>query len=204
MELRDTFDQISTIRTQLAATDRLRGLRAVPIAFSGVLALLAAWAQDLWIADPGAAMGRYLLLWVGAAAISALAAGLELTRRVRESGSRLSIANALVAAQQFSPCLVAGAIVTVFVATRLPEQLWLLPGLWQILFGLGNLAACRLLPGPAIAVGVVYLAAGTVSLWLGDAALTPLAMGLPFALGQGLLAALLWWHHERPLREVCR
>ena len=52
MELRDAYDQITAIRTHLAATDRLRGLRAVPVAFSGLLALGAAVAQGLWIQDP--------------------------------------------------------------------------------------------------------------------------------------------------------
>ncbi|MGE3172560.1 MAG: hypothetical protein AB7O97_08015 [Planctomycetota bacterium] len=198
MELRDAFDQISTIRTQLAATDRLRGLRALPVALSGGLALLAAMAQALWIPDPLRAPLPWLVLWIGAATISALAAALEIARRVRESGSRLSVANAVLAVQQFTPCLVVGAIVTTFVALRLPELLWLLPGLWQLVFGLGNLAAVRLLPPPAFAVGAWYLATGALSLWLGEAALQPWVMGLPFALGQGGLAAILWWSHERP------
>lgn len=198
MELRDAFDQISTIRIQLAATDRLRGLRAVPIALSGGLALLAAAAQALWIPDPARSPTPYLVLWIGTAVISALAAGLELARRVRSSGSQLSVANAVVAAQQFAPCMIAGAIVTAFVVARLPELLWLLPGLWQLLFGLGNLAAHRMLPPQAFAVGAFYLASGAGSLWLGATALSPWVMGLPFALGQGTLAALLWWSHERP------
>ena len=42
MELRDAFDQITTIRTQLAATERLRSLRAIPIALSGLMAVAAA------------------------------------------------------------------------------------------------------------------------------------------------------------------
>ena len=204
MELRDAIDQITAIRTQLAATERLRALRAVPVAFSGLLALLAAAAQTLWIVVPAASTTRYLLLWVGTAAISALAAGLELLWRVRLSGSRLSAANALVALQQFLPSSVAGAVVTAVIAVRLPELLWLLPGLWQLLFGLGNLAAHRLLPGPAVLVGSLYLATGTACLWLGPLALAPWAMGLPFLAGQATLAAILWWHQERPQTEVGR
>ena len=40
--------------------------------------------------------------------------------------------------------------------------------------------------------------------WLGDAALHPWAMSLPFACGQGTLALLLWWYQERPRPEVRR
>lgn len=197
MELRDAFDQISTIRTQLAATDRLRGLRAVPVLLSGALALLAATAQMLWITAPRLEPTFYLLLWVGAALLSALAAGLELLRRVQVSGSALSIANATTAVQQFAPSLLAGALATGVLVQRPDAPLWLLPGLWQLLFGLGILAAQRLLPPWTWAVGAFYLGAGATTLSLGEAALAPWAMGLPFAFGQGGLAALLWWHQER-------
>jgi hypothetical protein len=198
MELRDAFDQIAAIRTQLAATERVRALRAVPVAFSGFAALLAAVAQSLWIAEPAADPQRYLLLWVGAALISALGAGLELLARARRRDCTLDAANALHAVRLFTPCLCAGAAVTSVVAFAHPGLLWLLPGLWQLLFGLGNLAAHRVLPAPAFAVGAMYLASGTACLWLGARALEPWAMGLPFLCGQLALAAILWWHHERP------
>jgi len=132
MELRDAYDQISVIHAQLAATERLRGLRALPVAFSGALALLAATVQSWWIADPQRDVARWLSLWIGAAAISSLAAGCALAHRVRASGSRLSVANAVLALREFSPCLLAGAIVTAAVVYRAPEQLWLLPGTGHI------------------------------------------------------------------------
>ncbi|MCA8963486.1 MAG: hypothetical protein H6838_10235 [Planctomycetes bacterium] len=204
MELRDAIDQISAIKTHLAAAERLRGLRAVPVAFSGLLALLAAAAQSLWVGDPLAAPHSYLVLWVGAAAISALAAGIELTARIRRSPSRLSVENALLALRQFAPALFVGAAVTAAVVVQLPEQLWILPGLWQLVFALGVLAAHRLLPGPVFAIGCLYLVTGSTCLGLGSAALSPLAMGMPFAVGQLSLAGILWWHQERPVRGGLR
>lgn len=197
MELRDAIDQISTIRTQLAATERLRSLRAIPVALSGLLAVLAAIVQARWIADPMLVPHQYLALWVGSAVLSGIAATIVVMRRAQRCPSALSVENARLAAMQFTPCIVVGAIVTWFLATRLPEQLWLLPGLWQLLFGLGNLAAHRLLPAPAIVVGVLFLASGTCCLWFGERSLDPWAMGLPFAVGQLSLATILWWHHER-------
>src|SRR5262245_66670669 len=95
MELRDAVDQIATIRTHLAATERLRSLRAVPVALSGLLALFAAALQALQVQEPLRAPGQYLLLWLGVAAISTLAAGLELLRRVRGARSGLGAANAV-------------------------------------------------------------------------------------------------------------
>ena len=197
MELRDAIEQISTIRTQLAATEHLRSLRAVPVAMSGVFALAAAMAQPWWCADPLADPAGYLWLWCGTAVFSGLLATLVVARRALASPGALSVANAKLAAMQFAPNLVVGAIVTGFVASELGHQLWLLPGLWQLLFGLGNLAAHRLLPAPALCVGVLFVASGTACLWFGERALDPWAMGLPFAVGQLALAAILWWHHER-------
>ena len=55
---------------------------------------------------------------------------------------------------------------------------------------------CFLFP-PAFAVGVMFLVTGACCLWLGERALAPWAMGVPFAAGQGGLAVILWWHHDR-------
>ena len=197
MELRDAIDQITTIRSQLAATEHLKSLRAVPVAISGLLALAAAIAQTVWLEDPTQFPRRYLLLWCGAALVSTALASVVVARRTLRCRGELSVANAWSAVRQFSPSLIVGAIVTWFVIDRQIELLWLLPGVWQLLFGLGNLAAHRLLPAPAFFIGVMFVASGTCCLWFGEAALDPWAMGLPFATGQLALAAILWWHHER-------
>ena len=197
MELRDAIERISTIHTQLAATERLRSLRAVPVALSGALALLAAIVQPFYVGDPLVSPRAYLALWGGTALFSGTAAAMIVLRRVRLSPSALNAANARLAAMQFAPSLVVGAIVTWFVVTRMPHQLWILPVLWQLLFGLGNLAAIRLLPASALLVGLMFVASGTCCLWFEERALDPWAMGLPFAAGQLALAAILWWHNER-------
>lgn len=197
MELQDAIEQLTVIRSQLARTERLRCLRAVPVAFSAALACTAAMAQDFWIGDPTAEPLRYLILWVGTAAISALAAAMEMAFRMRRSSGALTSATTMLAWEQFAPAMFAGVAITVFVATRLPDQLWLLPGLWQILFGLGNLAAWRLLPRPAFVVGAFFLLSGTTCLWLGERALEPWAMGIPFTTGQLVLSAVLYWRLER-------
>ena len=81
MELREALTQITEIRLQLARTEVFRGYRAMPVAFSGVVALLAGLIQAVTIADPVAQIGPYLALWIGAAAVSGLAAGLEMMVR---------------------------------------------------------------------------------------------------------------------------
>lgn len=198
MELRDAIDRISAIHSQLAATERLRSLRALPVAFSGLLAIAAALLQPLVVGEPLLSPATYAVHWCSAAIASAIVAAGVIARGAWSSSGALASAHARHALVQFVPCLAVGAFVTCFVVARLPQQLWLLPGLWQLLFGLGNLAAHRLLPAPAIAVGLSFLATGAICLWSGERALEPWAMGLPFAGGQLALAAILWWHHERP------
>jgi hypothetical protein len=198
MELRDAIDRISAIHSQLAATGQLRSLRALPVAFSGLLAIAAALLQPFLVGDPLQSPAAYALHWCSAAIASATVAAVATAQGVWRHRDALGPANARHALVQFLPCLLVGAFVTWFVVVRLPQQLWLLPGLWQLLFGLGNLAAHRLLPAPAVLVGVAFLATGACCLWFGERALDPWAMGLPFAGGQLALAAILWWHHERP------
>lgn len=197
MELRDAIDQITTIRSQLAATEHLKSLRAVPVAFSGLLAIAAAFAQVLWLEQPLDFPRRYLLIWCGAAVVSGTLAGVVVARRALRCPGELSAANAWLAVRQFAPSLLVGALVTWFVVEEQPQLLWMLPGLWQLLFGLGNLAAHRLLPAPAFAVGLMFVVTGACCLYLGQRALEPWAMGVPFAAGQLALAAILWWHNER-------
>ena len=53
MELRDALTQITEIRLQLARTEVFRGYRAMPVAFSGGVAVLAAVIQTATISGPG-------------------------------------------------------------------------------------------------------------------------------------------------------
>jgi hypothetical protein len=191
MELREALIQISEIRQQMARTEVFRGYRALPVAFSGVLALLAAVFQNVFIRDPEQEITAYLALWIGAAVISAVAAGVEMAFRTRGSLRREIT---WLAVEQFVPCLAAGALVTLVLVRTGRESLWMLPGLWQILFSLGVFASCRLLPRATFGVALFYLVAGLMTLALArdQAAFSPWAMGLPFGLGQLLAAGVLY------------
>jgi hypothetical protein len=199
MELRDALTQISEIRRQMARTEVFRGYRAVPVAFSGFLALAAAAIQAAWIANPLEEVPAYLALWVGAAVVSTVGAGTEMLLRARQSLSAWRREITWLAVEQFLPCLVAGGLLTFVLVRYAPESVWMLPGLWQILYSLGVFASCRLLPRATFVVAVFYLAAGLTSLALarGPAALSPWAMGLPFGIGQLLAATVLYRTLER-------
>ena len=194
MELQEALTQISEIRRQMARTEVFRGYRALPVAFSGALAGAAALAQSVWIRDPATQLSAYLTLWIGAAVISAMAAGFEMFWRTRGPAASLRREITWLAVEQFMPCLAAGALLTVVLVRNAPECVWMLPGLWQVVYSLGIFASCRLLPRATFGVALFYLAAGLTSLTLarGEAAFSPLAMGLAFGIGQFLAAGVLY------------
>jgi hypothetical protein len=206
MELHDALMQITEIRAQMARTQVFRGYRAVPVAGSAVLAFLAGAAQAAWIPDPARDINAYVALWTGAAVLSAVLAGAGMAaRRMKMLSSAWSREITWLAIEQFTPCLVAGAVLTATLIVRVPEGQPLLPGLWQILFGLGIFSSCRLLPRPTVFVAIFYQFTGCITLILarGDAAFSPWAMALPFGVGQLFAAAVLYWTLERRNGQAC-
>jgi hypothetical protein len=199
MELREALTQITEIRLQLARTEVFRGYRAMPVAFSGGVALLAALVQSLTIAEPNVQVSSYLGLWVSAAIVSGLAAGLEMAIRARNASTSIGRELTWLAIEQFSPGLVAGGLVTVTILRTSPENVGFLPGLWQIFFAMSLFASCRLLPRQTFWVAVFYFITGLVVLAQAHSgsALSPWMMGIPFGAGQFLSAAVLYRTLER-------
>jgi hypothetical protein len=130
---------------------------------------------------------------------SALAAGLEMMIRARNSSTPMTRELTWLALEQFCPALMAGALLTVVLVRSAPESLWMLPGLWQIVFSLGIFASCRLLPRPIFWVAVFYLGTGLAVLAVsnGESALSPWSMGIPYGAGQFLAAVVLYCTLER-------
>jgi hypothetical protein len=204
MDLREALDNIALIRRRMAETEVFRGYRALPVAFSAVLALGAGFVQQSILPRPNQDVPDYVALWSAVALVSILAAGLTMFLRDRVAGASSTRPVTWLAGGQFVPCLVAAASVTAVIVRVAPQIAWVLPGLWQVFFCQGVFASCRLLPRPAFAVGVFYLAAGVVTLLSarGPNSLTPWAMALPFGAGQLLAAAVLYWTLERPNGQV--
>jgi len=197
MELREALTQISEIRRQVARTELFRGYRAVPVAFSGLLALSVAAYQQMLLPDPKQNLFVYLSTWVGAALISMLATGMEMVLHYRRVPSSLTRETTWLAVGQFLPCVAAGGLLMFVLVGYAPDSLWMLPGLWALCFSLGIFASYRLLPRPTFYVALFYMCAGTLCLTLGEAALAPWVMGITFGLGQLFAAAILYWTLER-------
>jgi hypothetical protein len=204
MELREALSQIAEIRSRMAETEVFRGYRALPVVFSGLLAVLAAIAQPYCVPEPGRDVLHYCGLWVGVAAVSVAAAGLTMLIRDRYGVTSQTREVTFLALGQLAPSLAAGAIVTAVIIRRLPEAAGLLPGLWQMFLALGLFASCRLLPRATVWVGLFYLLSGAAVLAVArdGRLLHPWAMGLPFGVGQFGAAAVLYWSLERRHEET--
>ena len=127
------------------------------------------------------------------AAVSVGVIGFEMIFRSRRMHSPLADEMIAAAVLQFLPAGATGALLTGVVVWFAPQATWMLPGLWQIAFGLGVFASCRFLPRWMAIVGAWYVACGLAGLAFaqGPLAFSPLTMGVPFGLGQLLVAAVL-------------
>lgn len=112
--------------------------------------------------------------------------------RTRRIHSGLSNEMLRMAVEQFLPAAGAGLLVTIVLLRYVPQVTWMLPGMWQIIFGLGVFSSCRFLPRPMIAAGAWYLLTGLNCLAIGGyRALSPWTMGIAYGGGQLLVAAVL-------------
>jgi hypothetical protein len=188
--------EISLIRCQMARSTEFRGFGPATLAGTGALALAAAAAQAFWISDAAGQIAAYLCLWLGTAALSALMIAAETATRAVRAHSGLAQEMILNAIEQFAPAAVAGALLTAVLFRAAPAELWMLPGLWQVVFSLGIFASRRSLPAGTGLAGAWYLASGLACLAVGDGpcALAPWMMGLPFGVGQALVAAVVYHH----------
>jgi hypothetical protein len=196
-DLRRALAQIEAIRGQVARATEFRGYDPLTLAGTGVLAGIAAALQGALINSPARHPGVYLKLWVGTAALSLALISVETVLRVRRRHSTLALPMLRSAGGEFLPSIVAGLLITAVIAHDAAPEVWMLPGLWQVIFSLGVFSSCRLLPRPMFAVGLWYLSTGLILLAGGrDAcALSPWAMGVPFGIGQILVAAVLRFGH---------
>ena len=193
-DLDKALADITAIRSQMARGTEFRGYGPITVASTGLLAMLAAAIQALWLPDPASNPLAYLALWVATAAVSVVLIGVEMVARSRRIHSGLADEMIHAATEQFIPAGVAGMLITVVLYRFAPESLWMLPGLWQIVFSLGLFASCRSLPRPMFAAGVWYLGAGLATLALanGEQAFSPYAMAVPYGVGQLYIAAVLY------------
>jgi hypothetical protein len=191
-DLRKALVDIGNIRLQLAAGTMFRGFGPLVIALTGLLAFVTAAVQAAWF-DAHTEPIAFLGAWVSVAAISAALIGLEMLARTRRHHRGLADVVLFNAVEHFAPFGVAGAVIGAILLRFAPDTTWMLPGLWQMLIGLGLFASVRFLPRSVAIAGAWYFLAGAAVLMLSSAtrSLSPWAMGVPFGVGQILMAAIL-------------
>ena len=203
-ELQRALSEIHSIRNQVARGTEFRGYGPASIALSGLLAMVVAAVQSEWSAKHGKIdLTSWVAVWAGTAALSVLLTGIDTfarARRVHVGFAREMIQSAV---EQFLPALMVGLLLTAVMLRVAAQDCWMLPGLWELIFSLGVFASCRFLPRQMFAVGVWYLAAGLFCLAAGSTskALSPWMMGVPFGVGQLLVAAVLQFGYGEPSDE---
>jgi hypothetical protein len=197
-ELNRALGDISSIRRQMARSTEFRGYGPATLAATGVVALLAAAIQALFVPDPANHISTYLSVWIWTAVLSAGLTGVQMYTRTRRMHSGMSQEMMHMAVEQFLPSAGAGLLITIVLVHYVPTALWMLPGVWQVIFSLGVFSSCRFLPRPMLAAGAWYLLTGLFCIALGGGrALSPWAMGIPYGAGQLLVAGvLLFSTHE--------
>jgi predicted benzoate:H+ symporter BenE len=191
-DLNKALTDIASIRRQMAHSTEFRGYGPATLAGTGLLAVAAAGAQAFWLPDPANHIQGYLSIWIGTAVLSAALISAQMFTRSRRVHSGMADEMIRMAVEQFLPSVAAGLLITLVVVRYVPAALWMLPGIWQVIFSLGVFSSCRFLPRPIVTVGGWYLMTGLACIALADSrALSPWAMGVPYSVGQALVAGIL-------------
>ena len=192
-DLNKALADIADIRLQLAAGTMFRGFGPAVIAATGGIAFALTLLQATWLAHIVINPTTFITTWVISALASAALIGVEMYARTRRHHSGLADAMLFNAVENFLPVGFAGAALAFVILTYAPDTAWMLPGLWQLLVSLGLFAAIRFLPRAIAVAAAWYFIAGIAVLILAsqDRSLSPWLMGIPFTVGQLLLAAIL-------------
>ena len=192
------LSQITAIRSQLTLAVEFHGYGPVTVAATGVLAIVAAFFQQ-FVLPAAIAPAQFVATWSVVAVLAVVLISIEMAVRSRVIHSGQAQEMITQAAEQLIPSGVAGLLLTVVILHKAPQAAGMLPGLWQILLGLGACASARFLPRPVLLVGAWYVTSGLVSLslfTLGQMP-SPWTMGIPFGVGQFLAAGILQWSESR-------
>lgn len=198
-DLNKALAEIASIRHQIAAGTAFQGYGPLTLSLTGGLALVTVTAQSFWLEDPNDAPLAFFAGWIATALLAASLVGSEMVARSRRHHSGLADELIFSAVEQFMPAGAAGALLALVICRFAPEEAWMLPGLWQMLVSLGLFASLRVLPKAVVYGAAWYFVAGLAVLMIAAAhgrALSPWTMGLPFAVGQVVLAGILHFASE--------
>ncbi len=192
-DLNQALVDIRAIRRQMAEATEFCGYGPLTLAATAVSALIGGAAQTYWLPEPANHPAQYVALWLTTGVFSAGLIVAQMLTRASRLHSGMADEMIRVAVAQFLPAAAAGVVLPFVLLRAAPGAMWMLPGLWQIVFSLGVFASCRCLPRAMYLAGAWFLFTGMACIALGDArALAPARMAAPFATGMALVAGI---HH---------
>jgi hypothetical protein len=197
MELQNAINQLSEIHAQISKTEFYRGIRAVPVAFTGLTAFLAALVQPYWVGQTDYL--AFIRFWAAVAMINILFISVFLVYDYFSRETSFERQKARNVLMQFGPALMAGVLVTAVMYRFQGEILFYLPGLWSLIFALGVFACRPYFPANSFWVGAYYLISSAILFMLApnSQSMQPWGMGLVFGIGQLLGAIIIYWDLER-------
>ena len=194
-DLERALSDIADIRNKVAQTRLFRGFGPLVIAATGVLALVLAAAQS---AGSVPTLPKMLYAWVILAICSVGLIGCEMWALSKRAHGAVAGTFLWAMIEKFLPAIFAGGAIGWAILSQAPDVSWTLPGLWLILVSLGLFSALSMLPKRLVLVAAWYFLSGVTVFILTASHLnpSPWLMGLPFGVGQLLMAALLQWAPE--------
>jgi hypothetical protein len=199
-DLNQALVEIRSIRRQVAQTTEFRGYGPATLFATAVLAVAAGVIQAYWLPDASANPAEYLALWLGAAVFCAALIGSQMLARANRIHSNMADEMIRMAVAQFMPAAVVGVVLPFLLLRARQGLFWMLPGLWQVVFGLGVFACCRCLPRAMLLAGGWFVLTGLGCIALGDArALAPVTMSVAFGVGMALVAAIHYFSAKTEL-----
>jgi hypothetical protein len=185
--------EIGEIRSQIASHTAFRGYGPLAISITGFLALATATAQALLPIAPTPLL--FCVEWMATAAVCGAVVRVEMQGRSQRLHSGLADAMIHQAIEQFLPATAASVFMPVLLVQFAPENTWMMPGLWQLFVSLGIYASLHNLPRTMFYAGAFYLISGFACLLYASQThvISPWLMGVPFLVGQALMAAILYF-----------
>jgi hypothetical protein len=170
MTSKEAEQTLSLIRTLMERSTCYTNLSGHAGIAAGV-ATLVGCAMRTWYNTP------FLSTWIGVLIAAAGASVYFTAAMARANGEPPWTRQAKTVMLAFTPGLVAGLVLTAVLARAGQERL--LPGVWMLLWGVGALAMSLFTPRHFSLLGISFMTAGTLTLFINPAN-DALSMGLSF------------------------
>jgi len=198
--LNKALSDIANIREQIAAARMFRGFGPLVIGLTGALAFCVMALQLLRPDKFAADIKGYMLVWLVIAGLSLSFIIAEMWALSQRHHRNMAFQMVRKIAEGFFPALLAGAVIGLILIGHNSDFAAYLPAIWQYMIAIGLFAAMGSLHRNIYLIAVWYFCCATAVFFLISSGhkLSPLHMGLPFGIGQILMALVLAYSFPKP------